>query len=97
MSPGAFYGRPGNHNPPINPAVGAPVHAPHNSSGLHVPPSNRLSHRGEPTSYFDLEYFPRDSTNPPYVSSSLANEILRDKDETSSRCGQEDGLKCISE
>ena len=97
MSPGAFYGRPGNHNPPINPAVGAPVHAPHNSSGLHVPSSNRLSHRGEPTSYFDLEYFPRDSTNPPYVSSSLANEILRDKDETSSRCGQEDGLKCISE
>ena len=102
MSPGAFYGRPGNPNPHINPAVGAPVHAPHsNGSGHHVhsmTSSNRLNRRGEPTSYFDLEYFPRDTTtNSPYVSSSLANEILRDKDETSSRCGQEDDLKCTSE
>lgn len=101
MSPGAFYGRPGNPNPHINPTVGAPVHAPHsNGSGLHVhsmSSSNRFSRGGEPTSYFDLEYFPRDSTNPSYVSSGLANEILRDKDETSTRCGQEDELTCISE
>ncbi len=101
MSPGAFYGRPGNPNPHINPAVGAPVHAPHsNGTGNHVhamSSPNRLNRGSEPTSYFDLEYFPRDITHPSYVSSSLAHEILRDKDETSSGGGHDDDLKNIDE
>lgn len=103
MSPGAFYGRPGNPNPHphINPAVGAPVHVPHsNGPGNYVHPMsspNRLNRRSEPTSYFDLEYFPRDITHPAYVSSSLANEILREKDETSSGGGHDDDLKNIDD
>jgi len=58
---------------------------------------NRLNRRNEPTSYFDLEYFPHDITHPSYVSSSLANEILRDKDETNSGDGHDDDLKSIDE
>ncbi|KAF8627339.1 hypothetical protein AX15_004412 [Amanita polypyramis BW_CC] len=83
MSPGAVWGRPGNPNPHINPAVGAPVHTPHPTNPGHhvhsVSSLNRLGRRGEPTSYFDLEYFPRDGTHASYISSSLENEIMRDK------------------
>lgn len=86
MSPGAFWGRPGNPNPHINPAVGAPVHGPHPSSpGHYVHPMtspNRLLWRGEPTGYFDPEYFPRDTSHPSYVSSSLANEILKENSDS---------------
>lgn len=83
MSPGSFWGPPGNPNPHINPTVGAPVHAPTSPGryALSMPSPNSLGRKGEPTSYFDLEYFPRDGAQPSYVSSNLANEILREKDE----------------
>ncbi|KAF8637834.1 hypothetical protein AX17_002464 [Amanita inopinata Kibby_2008] len=80
MSPGAFWGRPGNSNPFINPAVGAPVHAPHPTSpGRYFHPMSSPNRRGEPSSYFDPEYFPSDIVHPAYISSSLANEILKER------------------
>ncbi|KAK2461266.1 hypothetical protein APHAL10511_006793 [Amanita phalloides] len=96
MSPGAFWGRPGNPNPHINPAVGAPVHASHTiGTGHYVHSPGPAGRGGEPTSYFDLEYFPREGAHPPYVSSSLANEILRENDELNYGDAEDDDLEGI--
>jgi len=80
MSPGAFWGRPGGGvNPFINPAVGAPVHgSPGGFFAMNMNPAASLaSSMEEPGGYFppvsEAGYFP------PMPSSSLANEILRDK------------------
>lgn len=80
MSPGAFWGRPGGGvNPFINPAVGAPVHgSPGGFFGMNMSSAASLANSmDEPGGYFppvpEAGYFP------PMPSSSLANEILRDK------------------
>lgn len=84
MSPGAFWGRPGNPNPFFNPTVGAPVH-------MHSPDATRPSiggsayfyptpgaNRVEPTGYFDPVYFPPGAQHTTIGSSGLSNEILKD-------------------
>lgn len=80
MSPGAFWGRPGGGiNPFINPTVGAPVHgSPGGFFGMNMNSAASLANSmDEPGGYFppvsEAGYFP------PMPSSSLANEILRDK------------------
>lgn len=79
MSPGAFWGRPGGGvNPFINPAVGAPVHgSPGGFFAMNMQPVSPAGNGDEPAGYFpqvqEGGYFP------PMASSSLANEILRDK------------------
>lgn len=82
MSPGAFWGRPGGGvNPFINPTVGAPVHSggsPGGFFGMNMHPTSP----GHPTLDESGGYFPPVTEAgyfPPMPSSSLANEILRDK------------------
>ncbi|KAF7763533.1 hypothetical protein Agabi119p4_8070 [Agaricus bisporus var. burnettii] len=96
MSPGAFWGRPGNHhpNPLINPAVGAPVHV-HSPSAMRqmggnpnlggsayfYPPPGPS--QVEPSGYFDPAYFPPGAQHPTTLGhSGLVNEILNEEAES---------------
>jgi len=110
MSPGTFYGRPGevlpNPNPFINAAVGAPVHVHsptgHPTHGAYFyamsSPKKGPPTGTEPKGYFDPMYFPPGGGD--VGGSRLVNEIMRDSVSEGKVKGKEeerdaDGIKII--